>query len=121
MGDFTNAENIEEIYFPQDSYYTKIKDYSMNNAKSIQNSVKIILSNENMKLSSIYLPSSLTRIGDQAFTGLENLSKISYGDTNTLSDKESLGYIGNYAFAKAQKGGTSLIIKQLPDSLQTIR
>lgn len=102
IGNFQEDKSlITHIYFLNDAKYTTISDGAF---KAIDGGCNI---------EAIYLPSTVTRIGDYAFDGQITLKEISLND--------NISYIGEHAFSgRLSCGPMQVFIHELPEKLTTL-
>ena len=102
IGNFQEDKSlITHIYFLNDAKYTTVSDSAF---KAIDGGCNI---------EAIYLPSTITRIGDYAFDGQITLKEVSLNN--------NISYIGEHAFSgRLSCGPMQVFIHELPEKLTTL-
>ena len=101
LGNFTGMKEVTHIFFLSDSKITTVADYAFSN-----------IARDSIKLTAVYLPNSVTSIGDSAFDTVTSLKTVTLNDNITE--------IGDNAFRCVSPTGMQVEITALPASLKRL-
>lgn len=114
IGDFSNALMAKHIFFLDGNHYTTVSDdafYNMSDEKSA------------CSLVGVYLPDSITYIGDDAFHAaatIKHLSDHYYKNNEQGYLSNNITHIGAYAFKGTGLSAGEFVINELPSNLTTL-